>query len=543
MNQEIFVVCEHILTKAGILFTRSKIQSLLKSSPNFPSILSIQETLSYYGIESAAVKRGKHHFNEFDTPFICSIQREDWPYANFTVVESVIDSTIEYLDPVNHKLQKTDVFDFEMIDKEVILLLDLEAAHDEPGYTENIKKDNIERNKNFVPYFLVFTSLIFTIYIIWFSNNLIFHSVFTSLILLTGILGFIVSIMLVWHDIDINNPFLKEVCGGNKPNSRLSCDVVLASKGASFLSIKWSEFGISYFITQLISTFLFADNPLNYLLFWSICSLIASPYIIYSIYYQAKVIKRWCPLCLIIQGILFIDLLITIIFLKQFTVSIFENVALASLMKLFFLGGTILFLVHFLVSLLKEAFQGREYKRKLQSIAYDNNVFNALVNKTPSITIPKDDLGIVIGNLEAPIEITKVCNPLCGPCSRAHPILEDIIESNPQVKMRVIFIGNGDDASLLTAPVTHFLALQEKQGMESVKKALDFWYRMKDKNYSILKSKFPVDVNLDDQKLKMKSMDSWCNEMKIRVTPTIFINGREMPDQYEVSDLKYFLID
>ncbi|ULT23591.1 hypothetical protein KUH03_31135 [Sphingobacterium sp. E70] len=69
---------------------------------------------------------------------------------------------------------------------------------------------------------------------------------------------------------------------------------------------------------------------------------------------------------------------------------------------------------------------------------------------------------------------------------------------------------------------------------------MDNWYEMKDKDYNQFALKFPIEVNLKVQKDKMVTMDNWCNEMKIRATPTIFVNGYELPVEYKVADLKYF---
>lgn len=35
-------------------------------------------------------------------------------------------------------------------------------------------------------------------------------------------------------------------------------------------------------------------------------------------------------------------------------------------------------------------------------------------------------------------------------------------------------------------------------------------------------------------------MNNWCKIMKIRATPTIFINGKELPDMYGIKDLIFF---
>lgn len=42
---------------------------------------------------------------------------------------------------------------------------------------------------------------------------------------------------------------------------------------------------------------------------------------------------------------------------------------------------------------------------------------------------------------------------------------------------------------------------------------------------------------------KIEAMFKWCNDVNITFTPTIFINGYQLPDAYDTADLQYFLLD
>ncbi|ULT23590.1 hypothetical protein KUH03_31130 [Sphingobacterium sp. E70] len=150
----------------------------------------------------------------------------------------------------------------------------------------------------------------------------------------------------------------------------------------------------------------------------------------------------------------------------------FSSIGTMVIIKMILFGLTILFLVHLIIPIFKSAFESAEYRRGLQKIRYNSKVFDVLLKSSQRITKGTDGMGILIGDPNAPIEITKVCNPLCGPCSRAHPVLEEIIRLNPAVKMRVIFVGKGEEFSLITAPVSHFW--QFRKNME-VKNYVRHW--------------------------------------------------------------------
>ena len=48
---------------------------------------------------------------------------------------------------------------------------------------------------------------------------------------------------------------------------------------------------------------------------------------------------------------------------------------------------------------------------------------------------------------------------------------------------------------------------------------------------------------LSKQGEKINLMDKWCKQMKIKATPTIFLNGYQLPDAYNIEDLQYFLLE
>jgi len=43
------------------------------------------------------------------------------------------------------------------------------------------------------------------------------------------------------------------------------------------------------------------------------------------------------------------------------------------------------------------------------------------------------------------------------------------------------------------------------------------------------------------QNKKIEDMNEWCKEIDIRFTPTFFINGYQLPEIYNIRDIKYLL--
>lgn len=92
------------------------------------------------------------------------------------------------------------------------------------------------------------------------------------------------------------------------------------------------------------------------------------------------------------------------------------------------------------------------------------------------------------------------------------------------------------------------MAIKENNDEANLKKALDDWYLSEIKNYDAFAAKYPPDSyrengGLEKQGNKIEAMDKWCKEIDIAFTPTIFINGFQLPGAYSIEDLQYFLAD
>ena len=76
---------------------------------------------------------------------------------------------------------------------------------------------------------------------------------------------------------------------------------------------------------------------------------------------------------------------------------------------------------------------------------------------------------------------------------------------------------------------------------ELVRKAMDDWYNADKKDYEAFAAQYPMNGELQLQNKKIEYMSEWCKEIDIQFTPTFFINGYQLPDIYNIGDIKYLL--
>ena len=137
---------------------------------------------------------------------------------------------------------------------------------------------------------------------------------FISAYALLKLVGLSIGVMLLWYEVDKNNPTLQSFCSGDtvENGKKIDCNAVLGSKHAQLFngSLSLSLIGFSYFFGSLVylTTTGYAHTSLGIL---GCLSIMAFPVLLVSLYYQAIVIKQWCRFCIAIQLVLAAEILIT----------------------------------------------------------------------------------------------------------------------------------------------------------------------------------------------------------------------------------------
>lgn len=525
MSDNCINTTKKLLTLIGVKYTKKYLTDNILSHPDYPSLLSITDTLQKYHIETLAVKIDIQKLKEMPMPCIVQLNEKQ---PMFFVLNCVSSEEVSYYNNES-KLVKQTIEEFSKQWTGVCLLVEK---------TELSKEKNIEKKIATLRFQKALKVIIGIMLLSWigfsFINSSIFNnftpSVYAIAYSVLKAIGLTVGVFLLWFEVDQYNPTLQSFCTGGI-GSKINCNAVLNSKYAKLFNgtISLSLLVFSYFFATL--TFLIINNfSLSSLSVLGWLSFICLPIIIASIYYQAFVIKQWCKFCIAIQGVLVLE--IGISFFSRFYKNpiIFESLPLLlALFLLPILGWPLL------KSLIKQEKELNIYKRGLKKIKQNPSVLEALLTKSRKIETPKEGLGISFYNSTAKYNVIKVCNPYCGPCAKAHPILEELVNTG-KINLQILFTASADEKDTRAKPVRHFLAIDE-ENKSKTKQALDDWYLADKKDYEVFVKKYPVNNKLKQQNKKIEAMRSWCDTENITHTPTIFINGYELPKEYRVEDL------
>ncbi len=179
----------------------------------------------------------------------------------------------------------------------------------------------------------------------------------------------------------------------------------------------------------------------------------------------------------------------------------------------------------------------------MQKIKFNTGVFNLLLEKQKRLSVSADGLGICLGNPNAANTIIKVCNLYCGPCAKAHSGVEKLLEENKDLKAQIIFTATNNENDSRALPAKHLIAIADQGNETLTKNALNDWYLAEKKDYNVFAEKYPMNGEVKIQGEKLDAMKQWCDKVEISFTPTFFYNGHQLPDVYNLGDLKYFLAE
>ncbi|HMI02720.1 MAG TPA: vitamin K epoxide reductase family protein [Pedobacter sp.] len=524
----------HLINLLNAKISWSTIKQEMLQHPDYPSFLSISDILNNHNIENVVARFDDEKLVDLPTPFIAQIKGTK-DILQYTVVKEINQNQTHYFDPEKQKWSKNDTKYFLKNTNGIALLAEADDNIVEKNYKEKIHEEKrVKISQYLIAFSIPLILLISSLLVLTEFGMISLLPILFSIVTLGGVL---VTTLLLWYEIDQNNLLLQHICSSGK---KTNCGAILKSKEAKIFGISWSVIGFVYFTGSLIALLTLGITNTGILKILSYLNLAAVPYIIYSIYYQWKIAKQWCILCLTVQVILALQCTIAVIagwhgfpiandFLLKIGVQILTSFAIPFIIS------------SLLLPALRGAKESNRVTMELQRLKHNPEIFNAILEKQRFISDYPDGLGIIMGNPNATHKIIKVCNPYCGPCADAHRPMDELLSINPDLQLQIIFTATNDPTDKRSQPVKHLLAIDDKFDKEIIHQALGDWYLADVKDYATFSNKYPMNGELKNQEHKIEAMTEWCKKTEIKFTPTFFINGHELPANYNVNDLKYFL--
>lgn len=523
-----------LVRELGAKISYSTLKREIKEHPDYPTFLSISDVLNNYGIDNVTAKFDADLYPELPVPFLTQIKGDDDNFQ-FTVVKAIDARSIQFFDPKTQKWSITDLTLFLKGCSGILMLTEAELPIQEKNYKIKLREESRVRIGRYLIVILFPFIFFASAGLLLYKDGM--NAVSPIIFSLLTLLGSLVTVILLWYEVDQENTLLQEICSTGK---RTNCNAILKSKESKIFGVSWSSIGFIYFSGSFLMLLINGFSNIQVLIVLALLNAVAIPYVGYSIYYQWKIAKQWCVLCLFVQALLFSQFIVAYASNWHIVSSLVSFVSISFFLQCLCIFSIPFVLLTIILPTAKRAKQHDKVALELKRLKHNSDIFKTILQKQKSISNSVEGLGIRLGNPNGKIKLIKVCNPYCGPCAAAHAPIKELLSSNNDLEVQIIFSPPNNLNDERAYPVRHLMAINEKDH-SSIENAIDDWYNAKDKNYRNFAIKYPMDDELKEQDSKLAAMQNWCQKTEIHFTPTFFINGFQLPSNYSVNDIKYFL--
>lgn len=526
MDNKIFYLINKLATSNNIKIDKVETKLQLLSHPFYPSLNCITDLFNHFEIDNIALKveNNLDTYLQLPNTFLAEINEDG---VNTLVVVLKAKNTLSLI--YSEKKKKTiSTSEFLKLWSGVIVAIEKSENNFET------KSNNVQTIRK--------VGLIISVLCLgglFFSYD---PTLFQTVHFLLSCFGFYASTLIIQKELGINNKIVDQFCSGESEKS--DCDSVLDSKIASLFGLfKLSDVGLVYFATLIISWILIAVNDFQSISAIISLSVATVPFTFISIYYQRVIIKSWCPLCLTIVGILWLQsvtlFLVPDFITNTFSVDLSYGYLVVSLLITMSLWASI-------KPLLENNQELQKFKIKHFKFKRNFTLFKAALDLNPILdtdTLISNELIFGDKSDDNLLKIIVVTNPLCGYCKESHQLVQSLLnKKNPNVKIIIRFNVRTEDltsegtkisAKILelyhtTTNETCLDALADIYGDLDAKVWLDKWGEAISNEYIAV----------------LKNEKEWCAQNKINFTPAVIVNGKEYPkNEYDKMDLLFFLDD
>ena len=519
------VAVEQFIKQLKIPITSKEIFRKLPWQPDYPSLQSVKTFLGQINVESIIIEADKEKLFDMPQTMLCHFNNSDGGEFRTVIKHNPTHITVLTMNNVEEtfSLQK-----FLSSWSGIVLL----AEKNEYSGSKKFKSEN--RLSFFEDaYFYLIPTFIFlsTALLLFFnSNNASAYSIakIVSIYILEW-LGLMLSILILKNSVDGENNLLDKLCFKTEKNK--DCNNLFTSKGAFLLGVSLSEFGFVWFASIAIYT-LFVPQGIYFLCLLFCLALVILPY---SLFYQWRIAKQWCAICLLVMAIIFAQSIIgfSFIYTKESL-----NISISDILY-FAVSMGIVSLFWFTVK--QSAYMQKPFEMaetNYHNLKYKRKIFD-LIQQDNTPLLFDNQCGIIqYNNPEVVNNLILVVSLSCNPCSNAFKSLNKITRNETKINNKIIISCPNDAKNVYHKATSILFGIYKNQGIHEFENALDFWYFSAQKDFNKFSKKYS-ESNIDSRyENEISEMFQWNIKNNILFTPTWYINEKELDEKYNIEDIQ-----
>ncbi|MBQ4818788.1 vitamin K epoxide reductase family protein [Aquimarina sp. MMG016] len=509
MKNNIEKIVESVLIQNRIRdYDKKDLELQLQIHPNYPSFQSITDTLDYFSIDNIAVEVPIDALDQLPESFV-SLIKIDQAEEIVAVIKKNNSITLKHS---TSKQKNFSLDEFKEIWIPKVIAVELNTK------TKLFSNRSILQN---ILLLVVFVSLAFTfIGRSWDISQIVF--------LLLSFTGVVFSFYAVRESLGIQSQTMHQFCTSV---GKTNCgDVINNNSGKLFKGFSLADAGMVFFGTLSLYQIFFGFSSIL-----MIPALIGIPFILYSFYSQALVIKKWCAVC-IAMGSISVGLAVIAVLNLSFDINLYTITNFIMISSLFTLGYL------FIKEKIKDNKDFKSENVKLNHFKRDGQIFNHLLSISEKI---KDNQSIeheiILGNPDSEFKIISLTNPMCGYCKDAFEGYMRVIKSLGKqlqiiIRLRVNLDNVDNEATQISL---RLLEIYTDEGQENFITAYNDWF--KDRTFSKWIHKYNKPSNKPEHLKVLKKQSEWADQNELYYTPASLIGHTLYPKKYSYNEFFHFI--
>ena len=346
-------------------------------------------------------------------------------------------------------------------------------------------------------------------------------------VVLLSAFGLVLSVVAVLQSAGVESLVGRRLCHHKEDDA--GCGRVLTSRYAHlFGGLGWGEIGVGYFLLPICMAAVGLSAQLLWIL--GIVWIFSALFIPYSLYIQRVRLRSWCTICLLV---LVVELLLAIlgIWMLASGVASYTGDFGRSLygLALYFLVVSAGYL-YWMEWRGKEV--GREYRLAFNQLRFDPAVVSMLFREGAAVPPPPDDEMLEWRLSDSGQQCVLVIGLNCPICARWISLLLERAGASGIGRLQIVLFSPTPALQRLSAQWVELL------GQVGIHEAL-----------RAFAEGFPTGwlekcsgKSTESAKNSVHLQQEWCVMHGIASTPQLYVNGKKLPDYYDVEDLEFLHI-
>jgi len=527
----------------GIDVEISFLRKILHSHPDYPGLLAVSHVLKELDIENEALKGTIDDLSINDYPGLALLKTQSLIVIKSIDFESRCLQCIDSM--VGHRVLSFETF--ETLWSGVIIRTSLSGS----SAILQSKDSHIRIIYQKILQFPFSASISF-LFLGFFFSIPVFESLSYSIeIFLLGIIkltGLLFSLFFFWGAAKKNYSF-KKIC---TTRGVFDCQKVINSPAGKLLGMSLIEWSIIYFSNGILLLFLgiHSDNIIIYKNLLAFITIAAMIYSVYLVTYQFAYLKKICLLCQCVQICIWSEFFIlqkSIDFNFRWISLYLVTIFMLCLLTIFLAWKSIKYIIYMGWKIERNEIELLKTQRNPEYI-------NFILSNAKKVDTGRFAKEIAYGGDESIFNIIFVMNPFCKLCHETFRQLNKLIRQGRGKVRGVIRIITGTkkfasmDVEVAKIVYYHLLANGTTASLEVLK---DWFYLETNshendkKKLKCLQQRYPCINNylISEADNIVNAYCEWAASIPIVGTPVIFFNDIQLPQNFHISDLTYYIFN